>query len=119
LVRQPATIQVIAALNVNNPGQCFTPDAAVTEMLVQCHTGEIELLSALPKRSVNGLRACGGAEIGLERNNDRVESAPVMPARSGRFHLRPPAGQNLAEVREPTGTQPVNMGGESGQIRQL
>jgi len=61
--------------------------AAIAEMLLQSHTDEIVLLPALPASwpsgEVRGLRARGGASVGLRWSQSRLVSVSVSVAATG------------------------------------
>ncbi|MDR3691733.1 MAG: glycoside hydrolase family 95 protein [Fimbriimonas sp.] len=64
---------------------------AICEMLVQGHTGTIELLPALPSiwksGSVRGLRAPGGFEIAMRWTSGNLESASIQSTLGGRCRV--------------------------------
>lgn len=76
--------------------------AAVAEMLLQSHAGEIRLLPALPKRwnegSVKGLRARGGFELDFAWRSGQVTRVVVRSTRGGTCTLRAP-GVNRLDIR--------------------
>jgi alpha-L-fucosidase 2 len=79
----------------------FGATSGIVEMLMQSHTGDIELLPALPKAwpngSVTGLRARGGFEVDIDWKNGVLDHAVIKSVsaddcivryRNKRVHLR-------------------------------
>jgi alpha-L-fucosidase 2 len=77
----------------------FGATAAIAEMLMQSHTGVIDLLPALPSAwtvgEVKGLRARGSVEVDLRWENGKAVAATIRPDFSGEYQLRVPAGQKI------------------------
>ena len=89
----------------------FGATAAIAEMLMQSHTGVIDLLPALPAAwpagEVRGLRARGALEVSLRWSGSKATAATLQADYGGDFRLRAPSGQTIAKVLAGTTTIPL------------
>jgi alpha-L-fucosidase 2 len=80
----------------------FGATAGLAEMLLQSHTGDIELLPALPKAfgrgGARGLCARGGFEVDLRWTDSKLESATIRSKLGTRCRLRAAADLDVSSA---------------------
>ena len=87
----------------------FGGTAAIAEMLLQSHEGEISVLPALPhawpEGSVTGLRARGGYEVAIEWKEGQTRAVHLQAAQEGFCTLRVRDGERVESIMD--GAVPV------------
>jgi alpha-L-fucosidase 2 len=80
----------------------FAGTAAIVEMLLQSHGGELALLPALPKAwrdgAIRGVRARGGLTVDMRWDGGRMRHATIASIASTPVKLRLPQGQSVARI---------------------
>ncbi len=80
----------------------FGATAAIAELLLQSHDGEISLLPALPAAwkngSVRSLRARGSVEVALVWSDGKLREAELNASRPGTHTIRVPKGTRIANA---------------------
>jgi alpha-L-fucosidase 2 len=99
----------------------FGGTAAIAEMLVQSHAGELAFLPALPKAwgngKVTGLRARGGLEVDVAWSGGLPTTAILRPMLDGAHVLRISPGVRISAVRE--GSRSIRVQPAAGSTTRL
>ncbi|MFO1449064.1 MAG: glycoside hydrolase family 95 protein [Opitutaceae bacterium] len=108
----------------------FGTTAAIAEMLVQSHAGEIELLPALPaawpRGSFSGLRARGGFTVSARWSGGRLDAATLRAQGVAPAAVRAPvaftvvsAGREIARSQADRGSQVARFSAQAGADYEL
>jgi alpha-L-fucosidase 2 len=98
----------------------FGGTAGMAEMLLQSHSGELNLLPALPQAwpegSIKGLRARGAIGVDITWSAGKATLVVLRPSVGGVRKIRPPRGQQIAEISEQGRKTQITTDSE-GQVR--
>ena len=87
----------------------FGGTAAIVEMLVQSHAGEVAILPALPSAwpagRISGIRVRGGLEVDLAWSAGKATELRLRPLVTADHVIRPPRAQQISTVQ--AGGKPV------------
>lgn len=91
----------------------FGATAGMTEMLLQSHTGEIQLLPALPDAwptgSIKGIKARGNFTVDIDWSQGKLKKAIIQANLGGNCKLRTPIPVKVVEIT----TRPVQENNEN------
>ena len=85
----------------------FGGTSGVAEMLLQSHSGSIELLAALPQTTwanghANGLKARGNVEVDMAWSNGKLTKAELRPGTTGTINVKYPNLSDFAVYKNGT-----------------
>ena len=99
----------------------FGATAAVAEMLLQSHTGRIDLLPALPsvwaEGEVTGLRARGGLTVDIRWAKNQIVDSKMVSTATREFTIRPPRQQRISKILSGAGSSVPVRTADRGSVR--
>ena len=99
----------------------FGATAAVAEMLLQSHTGRVDLLPALPsvwaEGEVTGLRARGGLTVDIRWAKNQIVDSKMVSTATREFTIRPPRQQRISKILSGAGSSVPVRTAEDGSVR--
>lgn len=109
---QPADSDRVPSMEGNQGIQAYT--AGIVEMLLQSHTGTIQLLPALPTEwssgSANGLRARGGYTVDVSWHAGHLVQATLRAKYAGPCRVRAVGSIAVSRAGRPVATRAVEPG---------